>query len=222
MAKNHELVYNCGMKIFSGMHKYVWLEFAIWFLILCVCISGVRIHNYRKEKALVTYQIFMPDVDGLVVGSPVKFMGVQVGFIEKIKIVREEVYVKFVITDKSVTLPKGSVATVEFNGMGGSKSLEVYAPTEESLAGKKLLVVQNPTRLNDALGLLSEMFDKIDSITTRTSFFAKETGMGNMESGIKLDEMQTNMNIFDKIIKKVSDIKNEGVENEQSESQDNQ
>lgn len=222
MAKNHELMYNCGMKIFSGMHKYVWLEFAIWFLILCVCISGVRIHNYRKEKALVTYQIFMPDVDGLVVGSPVKFMGVQVGFIEKIKIVREEVYVKFVITDKSVTLPKGSVATVEFNGMGGSKSLEVYAPTEESLAGKKLLVVQNPTRLNDALGLLSEMFDKIDSITTRTSFFAKETGMGNMESGIKLDEMQTNMNIFDKIIKKVSDIKNEGVENEQSESQDNQ
>lgn len=222
MAKNHELMYNCGMKIFSGMHKYVWLEFAIWFLILCVCISGVRIHNYRKEKALVTYQIFMPDVDGLVVGSPVKFMGVQVGFIEKIKIVREEVYVKFVITDKSVTLPKGSVATVEFNGMGGSKSLEVYAPTEESLAGKKLLVVQNPTRLNDALGLLSEMFDKIDSITTRTSFFAKETGMGNMESGIKLDEMQTNMNVFDKIIKKVSDIKNEGVENEQSESQDNQ
>lgn len=222
MAKNHELVYNCGMKIFSGMHKYVWLEFAIWFLILCVCISGVRIHNYRKEKALITYQIFMPDVDGLVVGSPVKFMGVQVGFIEKIKIVREEVYVKIVITDKSVTLPKGSVATVEFNGMGGSKSLEVYAPTEESLAGKKLLVVQNPTRLNDALGLLSEMFDKIDSITTRTSFFAKETGMGNMESGIKLDEMQTNMNVFDKIIKKVSDIKNEGVENEQSESQDNQ
>ena len=222
MAKNHELVYNCGMKIFSGMHKYVWLEFAIWFLILCVCISGVRIHNYRKEKALVTYQIFMPDVDGLVVGSPVKFMGVQVGFIEKIKIVREEVYVKIVITDKSVTLPKGSVATVEFNGMGGSKSLEVYAPTEESLAEKKLLVVQNPTRLNDALGLLSEMFDKIDSITTRTSFFAKETGMGNMESGIKLDEMQTNMNVFDKIIKKVLDIKNEGVENEQSESQDNQ
>lgn len=222
MAKNHELMYNCGMKIFSGMHKYVWLEFAIWFLILCVCISGVRIHNYRKEKALVTYQIFMPDVDGLVVGSPVKFMGVQVGFIEKIKIVREEVYVKFVITDKSVTLPKGSVATVEFNGMGGSKSLEVYAPTEESLAEKKLLVVQNPTRLNDALGLLSEMFDKIDSITTRTSFFAKETGLDNMESGIKLDEMQTNMNVFDKIIKKVSDIKNEGVENEQSESQDNQ
>ena len=222
MAKNHELVYNCGMKIFNGMHKYVWLEFAIWFLILSICIAGVRIHNYRKEKALVTYQIFMPDVDGLVVGSPVKFMGVQVGYIEKIKIVREEVYIKIVITDNGVTLPKGSVATVEFNGMGGSKSLEVYPPTQESLAANKLLVVQPPTRLNDALGLLSEMFDKIGSITTRMSVFAKETGMDNMNTGINLDEMQSNMNVFDKIMKKVSDINDKGVEkDEQSESQSN-
>ena len=93
----------------------------------------------------------MPDVDGLVVGSPVKFMGVQVGYIEKIRVVREDVYVKIVITDKGVTLPKGSVATVEFNGMGGSKSLEVYPPSQESLAINKLIVVQPPTRLNDAM-----------------------------------------------------------------------
>ena len=90
------------MKIFSGIHKYVLIEFAIWFFILCIAVTGIRIHNYNKEKSLVTYQIFMPDVDGLVVGSPVKFMGVQVGYIEKIRIVREDVYVKIVITDKGV------------------------------------------------------------------------------------------------------------------------
>lgn len=165
----------------------------------------------------------MPDVDGLVVGSPVKFMGVQVGYIEKIKIVREEVYIKVVITDKEVTLPKGSVATVEFNGMGGSKSLEVYPPTQESLAVNKLIVVQSPTRLNDALGLLSEMFDKIDSITTRMSVFAKETGVENMNTGVNIDEIQSNMNVFDKIVKKVSDINDKGVEkDEQSKSESNQ
>ena len=164
----------------------------------------------------------MPDVDGLVVGSPVKFMGVQVGYVEKIKIVREDVYVKIVITDKGVTLPKGSVATVEFNGMGGSKSLEVYPPTEESLAINKLIVVENPKRLNDALGLLSQMFDKIGSITTRMSFFAEETGIENMNDSINLDEIQSNMNIFDKIMKEISEIKKKGVsENEQSKSQNN-
>lgn len=82
-SKNHELLYNRDMKIFSGIHKYVLIEFAIWFFILCIAVTGIRIHNYNKEKSLVTYQIFMPDVDGLVVGSPVKFMGVQVGYIEK-------------------------------------------------------------------------------------------------------------------------------------------
>ncbi len=215
-------MYNCDMKIFNGMHKYVWLEFVVWFFILCVTVAGIKIHCYHKEKSLITYQIFMPDVDGLVVGSPVKFMGVQVGYVEKIKIVREDVYVKIVITDKGVTLPKGSVATVEFNGMGGSKSLEVYPPTEESLAINKLIVVENPKRLNDALGLLSQMFDKIGSITTRMSFFAEETGIENMNDSINLDEIQSNMDIFDKIMKEISEINKKGVEeDEQRESQNN-
>lgn len=215
-------MYNCDMKIFNGMHKYVWLEFVVWFFILCVTVAGIKIHCYHKEKSLITYQIFMPDVDGLVVGSPVKFMGVQVGYVEKIKIVREDVYVKIVITDKGVTLPKGSVATVEFNGMGGSKSLEVYPPTEESLAINKLIVVENPKRLNDALGLLSQMFDKIGSITTRMSFFAEETGIENMNDSINLDEIQSNMDIFDKIMKEISGINKKGVEeDEQRESQNN-
>lgn len=164
-------------------------------------------HNYHKEKALVTYQIFMPDVDGLIVGSPVKLMGVQVGYIEKIKIVRDEVYVKIVMTDKDTTLPKGAIATVEFNGMGGSKSLEVYPPTKESLAMNNLIAIQPPTRLNDAMGLLSEMFDKIGSITTRLSFFANETGVTDLNNGIDIDDIQSNMNILDKWIKSFQQIK---------------
>lgn len=195
------------MKIFEGMHKYIWLEFGIWFFILCIAVFGIRVHNYHKGKALVTYQIFMPDVDGLIVGSPVKFMGVQVGYIGKIKIVRDEVYLKIVMTDKSATLPKGSIATVEFNGMGGSKSLEVYPPTKESIAMNNLIAVQSPKRLNDAMGLLSEMFDKIGSITTRLSFFANETGVTELNGGVDIDDIQSNMNILDKWIKSFQKIK---------------
>ena len=83
--------------------------------------------------------------------------------------------------------------------------------------------MQSPTRLNDALGLLGEMFDKIDSITTRMSVFAKETGVENMNTGVNIDEIQSNMNVFDKIVKKVSDINDKGVEkDEQSKSESNQ
>ena len=210
------------MKIFDGIHKYILIEFGIWLLILCAVVAGVRIHHYHKEKQLVTYQLFMPDVDGLIAGSPVKFMGVQVGYIEKVKIVANDVYLKIIITDKDVVLPKGSIATVEFNGMGGSKSLEIYPPTDESLASNKLIVVQNPKRLHDSLGLLNDMFDKLGSITTKVSFFAKETGVTDISEGIDVAGIETNMELLNKWIKIFSNIKKEGVKDEQRESQSNQ
>ena len=221
MAKKYELLYNLLMKIFDGIHKYILIEFVIWFFILCVAVAGIKIHHYHKEKDLVTYQIFMPDVDGLIVGSPVKFMGVQVGYIEKVKIVSNEVYLKIVITDKDVELPKGSIATVEFNGMGGSKSLEIYPPTDESIAENKLIIVQSPKRLHDSLGLLNDMFDKIGSISTKLSFFAKETGAVEMGKGINVGEIQSNMGLLDKWIKEFSNFKKEGVKDEQRKSQNN-
>lgn len=186
------------MKKFDDIHKFVWIEFLIWFLILCFVIVGVRIYRHNNEKKLVTYQIFMPDVDGIVIGSPVKFMGVQVGHVDKIKIVSNEVYLKIIITDKNLTLPKGSIATVEFNGMGGSKSLEIYPPTQESLASGKIISVQKPIRLNDSLTLLGDMFDKINSIMVRTSLFADKTGVIDMKNGIELDGIQNNMNVLNK------------------------
>ena len=188
------------MKIFEGMHKYIWIEFGVWFFILCIIVAGIKINYYNKQKELVTYQIFMPDVDGLIVGSPVKFMGVQVGYVDKVKIVANDVYLKIVITQKNMEIPKGSIATVEFSGLGGSKSLEIYPPNDESLATNKLIVVQNPKRLHDSLGLLNDMFDKIGSITSRLSFFAKETNGNDLRHGVHTAEIENNINILNKWI----------------------
>lgn len=188
------------MEKFNDIHKYIRLEFIIWFFILCLVVTGVRIHRHNKAKELVTYQLFMPDIDGIIAGSPVKFMGVQVGYVDKIKIISNDVYLKIVITAKDVTLPKGSIATVEFNGMGGSKSLEVYPPTKESIASKKIIAVESPKRLHDSLSLLNEMFDKIDSIMGRMSFFANEADINDMSKGV--EDIQSNMNMFDNMIKR--------------------
>ncbi len=186
------------MKKVGNIHIYIWIEVAIWFLILCVTVAGVRIYRYNKAKELNVYQIFLPDVDGLIVGSPVKFMGVQIGYVDKVRIVSNDVYVKF-ITDKDFQVPKGTIATVEFNGMGGSKSLELYPPTDRSLASKKLIFVQEPKRLHDSLGLLNDMFDKIGSITSKMSFFAKEAEEVTKHSNSALDtqDIENNVNMLD-------------------------
>lgn len=167
-------MYNKGMVRHFKLHLYAWIEFLIWLFILCLTVSGIKIHQYHKSKELKTYQIFMPDVDGMIVGSPVKFMGVQVGYVQKINIINNNVYVKFVITDKDVTIPQGSIATVEFSGLGGSKSLEITQPTEETIASKKVIVVNHPKRLHDSISLLNEMFDKIGAIGTRSSYFLEQ------------------------------------------------
>lgn len=201
---------------FTKIRTYVWIEFIIWFFILCFLIAGVKVFQYYHNKELKTYQIFMPDVDGMIVGSPVKFMGVQVGYISQLDIVSNDVYVKFVVTDKNTHIPQGSIATVEFSGLGGSKSLEIYPPTKESAASKKLIVINNPKRLHDSALLLNQMFDKLGSIGTKLSFFMEEINLlgfnkvkicpHDIENDIKnankvLDEAETNRLIFSKRLK---------------------
>ncbi len=160
----------------AKLQLFLWLEAVVWMLLLTVVIGGIRYHNYKKKAELKTYQIFLQDVDGLIVGSPVRMMGVQIGHIERIKIVSDHVYVKFVLEDKNLSLPKGVIATVEFNGLGGSKSLELYEPTIESKASNKLIVVNKPMRLGDSLSLLDDMFNKLGSIIVRCSHFMGEVG----------------------------------------------
>lgn len=151
-----------------------WAETLIWIIIISLVIFGIRYHNYQEKKGLKTYQIFLQDVDGLIVGSPVRMMGVAIGYIEQIKIIGDTVYVKFVLDDKNMSIPKGAIATVEFNGLGGSKSLEIYPPTEQSLATNKLIVTNRTMRLNDAIGLIDDMFDKLTSMIIRGAHFATE------------------------------------------------
>ncbi len=167
-------MYNKTMVKDFKLHYYAWIELAIWLIVLAVAVVGVKTYRYHKLKELKTYQIFMPDVYGMIVGSPVKLMGVQVGYVQTIKVVNNNVYVKFVITEKDVEIPEGSVATVEFNGLGGSKSLEITQPTKETLASKQLIVVTQPIRLFDSMNLLNEMFDKLDSIAFRSAFFVDQ------------------------------------------------
>ena len=151
-------------------------ELLIWLIVILVVIAFSTFFYMNKVKNDNTFSIYMPDVDGLIVGSPVRMMGIEVGHITKIKPTNEEVFVKFIITDSSIQLPQGTVATVEFSGMAGSKSLELYLPNKNTYINNNvpILAVNPPKRLHDAMGLLNEMFDKLNAIFyTSTSFGEK-------------------------------------------------
>ena len=79
------------MKKVDNIRLYAWLEFAIWLIIIAICVFGIRYYQHVQQKQFKSYQIFMSDVDGLIVGSPVRFLGIQIGHVTKIQILSSEI-----------------------------------------------------------------------------------------------------------------------------------
>jgi ABC-type transporter Mla subunit MlaD len=153
------------------------LELFVWLLILFAVSGGILFARYNHRKNFDTYQIFLPDVDGLIKGSPVKILGIQVGYVNQLEIVGEDVYVKFIVTEKNVRVPAETIATVEFSGLGGSKSLELYPPNAKSIPTDKFIVPQAPKRIHDSLGVLNDMFNQVIDITYTVSHFMNKVGI---------------------------------------------
>ena len=98
-------------------------------------------------KKNYTYYAFFNDVDGLIKGSPVKMLGYQIGYVSDISLINDDVFVSFIITDKELKMPESMVATVEFTGMGGSKSLELTPANSKDK--KNIISVAQPRRVQD-------------------------------------------------------------------------
>lgn len=172
---------------------FFWIvEVFIWVLILFLISGGIMISKMNYRQNFNTYQMFLPDVDGLINGSPVKIMGIQVGYVNQIDIVGEDVYVKFVITEKDVKIPHGSKATVEFSGLGGSKSLEIYPPDSDKKHSDKLINPKSPKRIHDSMKTLYDMFDQIVEITYTVSHFMDKVGIIRAEHKTYLKNVNGN------------------------------
>ena len=197
-------------KVFYINHKG---ELLIWLIILLVPVVIFFFHSVFSPDDENEHKIFIPDVDGLIVGSPVRAMGIEIGHVTKIEPAKDEVFVKFVITDKSITLPQGTAATVEFSGMGGSKSLELYLPDGDTYIDSTVptLTVHTPRRLSTATGLLDEMFRTIGNIITVTSQFGHKLSQIDFPNGGRVvndskDFMQYADEVIDIQQKRVDDF----------------
>lgn len=158
--------------------RLLWIfEISFWLIIIGIIAGTIVFFVNEHKKATTTYQIVLPDVDGLIVGSPVKFMGINIGYVKKIEMIEDRVYLKFIVTKPNTKLPVNTIATVEFYGLGGSKSLELYPPQEGHIAQSEIIIAQPPKRIGDSLALLLNMFDDMSEITYNVSNFMAKTGV---------------------------------------------
>lgn len=168
-------------------------EILFWLIIIFLFVSFSSMFYMSKSISDNDYHIYLQDVDGLIEGSPVRMMGVEVGYITKIKPINNEVYVKFILTNPDVYIPQGTEATVEFFGMAGSKSLELYLPDENTARDNStpLLVATTPKRLHDAFDLLNKMYKKLNSIIYSVSSFG-----GKLDNDLNIELKAKGANNF--------------------------
>lgn len=203
------------------------VELLVWLSILLIVLTLGIVSVIKYNDSFESHKIYLPDVYGLIVGSPVHLMGVPIGYVTKTKIIKEDVIlVKFKITDRSVHLPKNTLATVEMYGLGGSKSLELYPPDSDKMINHELLVgnndyflVERPKRLRDAWTLLYQMYKTLMNIIYAVSNFGAEVNSIEMApetssfnesmqfihySNNWLDNSSKSMEGFRKVLEKVN------------------
>ena len=194
------------------------IEIIVWSVILVIVITLSAILWVKHEESFTTHTIYMPDVDGLIVGSPVNIMGLSIGYVNKVKIINDnEIKVRFKITEKSIRIPEGTFATVEFSGLGGSKSLELYTPSSgkipNEIVGKnEYILVDRPKRLRDSMVLLYQMYKTLMDMIYTTANFGNglksieppATGIGNISDfGQFIEYADDYLNVYNSNMKSI-------------------
>ena len=129
-------------------NKAVIIEILIWITVIATVIAGILLIHHKVCIKPNIYSIYFKDIDGITKGSPVRFMGINVGYVRKLTSIDKQIVVQILITKKNMKIPKGTKARVEFYGLGGSKSIELM-PTE--IKDSKTITTTDNIRIGDVV-----------------------------------------------------------------------
>ncbi len=130
--------------------KYIWLiEIIVWTLIVLGSLFFFIYKTKIESETQNMYYIFVNDAGGLINGSPVRLMGINIGYIKDVKIFDNKVFVSFIVNKKGVKLPKKTSAIIEFYGLGGSTSLELMQDDTIISQDRDVILPVNSYRVKD-------------------------------------------------------------------------
>lgn len=129
--------------------RIIFIELIIWLLILIGCFYFFLHKTTLKDNSHNSYYLFFDDAGGLVKGSPVRLMGVTVGYVRDVKIFDNKVFVSFLVTKEDTNIPNSASATIEFYGLGGSTSLELSQKTASETAERESIIPVETYRIQD-------------------------------------------------------------------------
>lgn len=171
--------------------RVLWIiELFLWVIIATIIsFSVVFIHSIEEQKKN-SYYLFFNDIDGLMKGSPVRLMGMQIGYVQDIKTFDNKVFVSFLVTNKNIKVPEQATATVEFYGLGGSKSLEITPSLHNTKRsqGDDLILTKEPYRIQDFYDVQSSISKTIVSIGNSFAMMLNENEIYQKQSELKVSD----------------------------------
>ena len=181
-------------------HKLWMTEFFIWMFVIIIAAFSIRLYRARQFSKDSTYHIFLQDIDGLMKGSPVKIMGVQVGYVTEINVIEDYMYISFLISKEDVKVPHGTKALIESYGIAGSKSIELYPPSEKVDNSMPLIFVEKPIRASSAFLTQNEIAKTLTTMMNgTTSMLDSQTVSQHKKNIQKLAELSGKTDEFNKI-----------------------
>ena len=104
------------------------------------------------------YTIRFHDIDSIIKGSPVRLMGIIVGHVRNLERENDIIICEIVVTKPNTKIPDGAVAKVEYNGLGGSKSIEI-SPPKTNDPDIKGIVATDALRISDFMDVLQDVHE---------------------------------------------------------------
>lgn len=109
---------------------------------------GVKKTVYDKNL----YTLYFRDVDGIITGSPVKFMGVTVGHVSQLSLKGNKIKAVIFVSKPNIKIPDCANARVEFSGIVGSKYIEITPPDGSGKCGG--IIANDPLRISIIVEIL--------------------------------------------------------------------
>ena len=191
------------MRKLSFLLLEIFIGISLFGLLLFMGIDKFRTHINMHP----TYTIEFKDVDGLSVGSPVRLMGKQVGNVIKLELLDSEIYVTFRITEKNIIIPDNSIASIQFTGLAGSKSLEIMPPIGKKnfLTNKKIIYSQEPIRINSILQVQTTIFENVLEFCRGLYAFFSKNSIDSTKKNLKTtsEYMQESNQSMDETLKNI-------------------
>lgn len=171
------------------LNRAIISDIALWVLLAALLAFGVYMLAVRiPEKRGQTITLHFKDANEVSKGSMVRMMGVDIGYVDDVRIRQDHVDVTLQTYPEALQIPSGAMFTVLFTGLAGSKSIEIELPDtpRPALQGRPIYVVEEPIRMKDMLNANLDVTQALQGGAENIAdFFGKKKPVEELQFNIR-------------------------------------